>query len=126
MACPAGGQTHRLSPEDQDCSFYEGGLGVGVMPMRRHRDQRSVGGPRFEGGEPAVLNQIDVLPVVEPRSAYGLLVGAEAQWVDQVEARSDPQAQPSDVARIGRDLRLDERDMELRRHAQASAVSGSV
>ena len=58
-----------------------------------------------------MLNQIDVLPVVEPGPAYGLLVGTKAQWVHQVEARTDAQAQPPDVARVGRDLWRDERDV---------------
>jgi len=73
-----------------------------------------------------VLHEVDVLPVVEARTADSLLVGPEAQGVDQMEAGTDAESEAADVARVRSDLRLDERDVELGRHAQASAVSGSA
>lgn len=59
-----------------------------------------------------MLDHVDVLPVVEPGPAHGLLVGGKPEGVDEVQARADAEAEAADVARVLGDLGVDEREME--------------
>jgi hypothetical protein len=51
---------------------------------------------------------IDLLPIVEPRSLQLPVVQGKAEGLDQVENRSRSEAQPAHVARIRRDLRFNQ------------------
>jgi len=52
------------------------------------------------------------VPVVEARPAQLGVVQREPQRLDEVQRRLGRRAQPRDVPRVGRDLRLDERDVQ--------------
>ena len=70
--------------------------------------------------------QIRVLVIVEPRALELLVVHGKAERLDQVQPRTGVGAQPDHIAGVGRNLRVDEHDVEhgggiLRRALTVSA-----
>ena len=63
---------------------------------------------------------VDEVPVVDAGPAHTVLVDPEAERPDEVERRGGGRAEPGNVARVGRDLGLDEHDVE-----RASERSGA-
>jgi hypothetical protein len=55
---------------------------------------------------------VNRVPVVEPRPLQLGIVQRKAERFDEVQRRIGRRAQPGDVARIRRDLRLDQRDVK--------------
>jgi hypothetical protein len=68
-----------------------------------------------------VFRHLDVLPIVQTRAPHRLVVGLEAQWVDQMEVGANPQAQATNVPGVGSDLGVHERNMKDGFHAQLSS-----
>ncbi|HJN73406.1 MAG TPA: hypothetical protein QGF58_05675 [Myxococcota bacterium] len=112
-------QSGGLAAEQQHVFVPELHAGEGRRTSGREEVHTTPGGPVPEGLFGVVFLEIDLPPVVDPAAPNLLLVGGEAQRVDQVELRSKSDAQATDVARVARDLGRQERDVE----AQASAVS---
>ena len=108
-----------LAAEQQHVLVPELHAGEGRRTPSREEVHAAPGGPVPEGLFGVVFPEIDLPPVIDPAATDLLLVGGEAQRVDQVELRSKSDAQATDVARVARDLGRQERDVE----AQASAVS---
>ncbi len=59
-------------------------------------------------------SDIDVGPIVEAGAAQGLLFDGKAERLDEVQARAGRKTKSADIARVGRDLRRDEYDVEHR------------
>ena len=78
-----------------------GGSGLGLLRERVE-----------EMGEVEVPPHVDEVPVVDAGPAHTVLVDPEAERPDEVERRGRGRAEPGDVARVGRDLGLDEDDVE--------------
>src|SRR5690242_3423570 len=55
---------------------------------------------------------IDVLPVVEPRALYFLVIEREAEGSDEMEGRSGGEAGSARVAGVPVNFRMDERDVD--------------
>jgi hypothetical protein len=55
---------------------------------------------------------VDLFPIIETGAFECPIVDRESEWLDQVERRTGGEAKPADVAGIGRNLRLDEDDVE--------------
>jgi hypothetical protein len=55
---------------------------------------------------------VDEVPVIDARSAHTVLVDTETERTHEVERRCGSGAEPGDVAGVGRDLRLDQNDVE--------------
>lgn len=54
----------------------------------------------------------EVRPIVQPRAAEGLLCEFKTQGLDQMQMRIQADTQATNVAGVGRDLRLVEDDVE--------------
>ena len=61
------------------------------------------------------------LVVVEPAAAQETVVHREAQRLDEMQARPDVRRKPDDVARVGRDLRVNEDDLHAANLTDAGA-----
>ena len=59
--------------------------------------------------------QLQRVPIVETRAAHRVLVDAKTELADQVQDATAGHTQPRDVPGIGRDLRLDQHDVERSR-----------
>lgn len=55
---------------------------------------------------------VEMLPVIQPRPAQQFVLKGKAQRFDQVQAGPGAQAEPADVAGIGRNLRLNQDDVK--------------
>lgn len=74
---------------------------------------RALARPRPEKSiEVGVLPNVDEMPVVHARTTHAVLVDSKAERADQVQRASRGRAQPRDIAGIGRDLGLDEDDVQ--------------
>jgi hypothetical protein len=75
-----------------------------------------------------VLSHVHEVPVVEPRATHGVLVDAEAELSHQVERRTGPRTEASDVPGVRLDLGFHEHDVEgsCRRWSAEPGVVGHV
>lgn len=53
------------------------------------------------------------MPVIEPGATQVLVVDGETELADQVQGGAGRRTQPGDITCVGRDLRLDQDDMEV-------------
>ena len=111
---PAGGEPAALGAEDEGVAGPI--AGVGVRPRRLGRERpEPVAADRVGGLVERVDDaQVEVLPVVEPRPPAVPVVEPEPQRADQPERRPGGDAGPPDRAGVGRDLGLDQHDVQAR------------
>jgi len=57
----------------------------------------------------------DRIPVVEAGASQVLVIDGKAELADQVQPGAGRRAQPGNVAGVGRDLRFDQDNMQVRR-----------
>jgi hypothetical protein len=69
--------------------------------------------------------QLDQWPVIQPSTSHRVFIDPKAKWLDQVQCAARSRTQASDIAGIGRYLRLDEYHVEWSRAAnRAQALVG--
>ena len=73
--------------------------------------------------EGCVITDIEQVPVIQAGALQVLVIHPEAQRLDQVQHRAGDRAGARDIARVLRDLGLDQNDME---HALPPCVSKNV
>ena len=95
--------------------------GVAVAVVHRVAAARAAGGNAeqaarcngaAEGVQMGVHRDIGEFVIVEAGAAQARVVELEAQRFDEMQPRAGVGAQANDVARVGRDLRLEEDDVE--------------
>ena len=81
-----------------------------------------------EVGEVHVLPHVDQVPVVHAGTPHAVLVDPEAELPDEMKHRGGRRAEPGDVPRVRRNLRLHEHHVEgfpERRGAESRGGVGS-
>src|SRR5262245_41050622 len=66
------------------------------------------------------------VPIVETGAPNGMLVDAKTELSDEVKGRAGTRAKASDVARVGRDLGLDQNHVKRPLGRRGSKALGSV
>lgn len=102
----------RLGAEDEGIARGEGGFAVGAGAARLDAEEPCAAEYLEAGGKVCVHLQLRELLVVEAGAAHCLARELEAERLHDVERRAAVGAQADDVAGIGRDLRLEEHDVE--------------
>src|SRR5690606_5059612 len=87
-------------------------LAVTLLPLGAQGEHAG----RLHGGEAAVQTGVGLYPgvfvIIQPGTAQPLVIQLETQWLDQMQLAAGIGAQTDDVARVGRDLGLEQGDME--------------
>lgn len=118
------GQAHAFAAEDERIARREAGdyvasgsvCGEKVQPAPR--DLTPPGVQKVDKIQ--VAPQIDQVPVVEPRPPYGMRVHAKSEGSDEVQGRGRGRGQTGHVARVGRDLGLDQHEVQGRRKGRGA------
>ena len=95
-----------LGSKDEPRARCKGGFGVGSFGFCGEQDKGAVAGAFKRRLKVVVVMNVDVFPVVQPCAAQLLCVGGEPQRVHQMQRCAGGGAQPSDVAGVGRYLRI--------------------
>jgi hypothetical protein len=119
-------KTHALSPEDQSIARAERCVEITLMGGGAEETQARGGQGVAEVSKVEMAPNFNQVPIVDARSADGFLVDSKSEGADEVECRCRRRAEPSDVARIGRDLRLDQNDMQWRTSKRRAKSRGLV
>lgn len=111
------GQAIRLPAEDQAVAGAIVNLCIEPLPtgaVAEEAFQRSSRPrpARFEVGKRGVAIQLHGVPVVQAGAAQGALVQAKTKATDEMQCRPRGRAQPGDVARVRRDFRFPENDVQ--------------
>src|ERR1019366_2757146 len=110
------GEADALPAEDEGVARGEGGVEVARGGDGGEEVKPGAGRLARPGVEEVlevdVLADVHEVPVVDPGTAHAVVVDAETQRADEVHGGGRGGAEAGDVARVGRDLRLDEDHVE--------------
>ena len=109
------GEALRFASENQKISWPEADVVVGAVRFRREKKQLRVRvsrSPQVRKGIPKP--NIYFLPVIEPSALKFAIVDRESKRLDQVKSGTGRETKPADVARVRRNLGLDQDDVEHR------------
>jgi hypothetical protein len=104
-------QTDRLAPENQCVARLE--VGVQIAPLRLRAEEMDASRVRNAVRSPIDMPpHVQEVPVVHACPANRVLVDRETELADEMERAPGGDTRAGDGAGVGRDLRLDENDME--------------
>jgi hypothetical protein len=107
------GQAFGFPAEDQKIAGLERHVVVGAIRFCREKEEAS---RRFPGGvqflERIPELDVDFLPVIEAGAFQRPVVDGESERLNKVKSGAGGKAKPPDVARVRRNLRLDEDDVK--------------
>ena len=103
-------KTTRFTAKYQAIIGLKTPVSVNLVRLCREIDEASLRQMFIERSEIFVTREIYFRPVVEACASHGAIVHTKACDADDVKWCVGGGAQPSDVARVGRNLRFDERD----------------
>lgn len=106
------GEADALPSEDEHVTDLVFDLAVQAAAVSGEEETPSACQPEVEGVHVDVFDDVDVFPVVQASPADGFLVRGETEGMDEVKACVQPDGQSSDIARIGRNLGLEQCDVE--------------
>ncbi len=104
-----------LGAEEEGIPGSEGHFGIGVRASGLHDEWPSTGQRRETLVDVDMRAHVSHCVVIETGAAHRLETDVEADRLHQVQGAARVGAQADDVARVGRDLRLDEHDVEHER-----------
>jgi len=112
LACQVVGESHGLFAKDEEhvVAVVDVAIGLVAFAGEEGKMRTPVGG--HEVFEALVCADVEVLPIVQPRSLQAGVRDFESKGLDQVEGGAGSEAEAADVASIGGDFRLHEYDVE--------------